>query len=212
MDSYVLIYIVDPKTGRSVAGSVTPSSVLDTIADVVGRYVASQPGMAATKAWAIALNHVPFLTPSSQLQRTQTVTRPKQDAGYGAMVKELILTIAPEAGQIIDADTALQTQLTKIGGDVRQSVKASPIVGLLLVLMTALPSDKGSAPVVKVYLVDRLIAAIQTSDIGTSGAKLNLTDVISAYAFDFGRMADAADRSNWQRFVCKTRAGGETAP
>lgn len=212
MDSYVLMYFVDPKTDQSVAGSVTPSSVLDTIADVVGRYVAGQPNMAAAKAWATGLNHVPFLTPASQLQRTQTVTRPRHDAGYATMVKELILAVAPEVRQIIDGDAALQTRLTKIGGDVRQTLTTSATVGLLFVLMTAVPSDKGDAPFVRLYLVNRLIAAIQASDIKPSGAKLSLTDVTSAYMFDFERMADAADRANWQRFVSKTKAGGEATP
>ncbi|MBP2449630.1 hypothetical protein [Rhizobium leguminosarum] len=208
MDSCVLLDFVDPNTDQSVTGSVTPSSVLDTIADVVGRYVASQASMATARAWATGLNHVPFLTPAGQLERTQTVTRPERDVGYTAIVTGLVLKLVPEAKQIIDDDVALQKRLFGISSGMRQSLMTSATVSLLFVLMTALPGDNGNAPVVKVYLVDRLITTIQTSDLQSHG-QLNLADVISAYTFDFARMADAADLAAWQRFVSKTKTAGK---
>jgi len=208
MESCILLHFVDPKTDQCVAGSVTPSSVLDTIADVVGRYVAGQPGLAAAAAWETGLNHVPFLSPAGRFERTQTVTRPERDVGYGPIVTGLIVELVPEARQIIDDNVALQKRLSDISDELRQSLMTSATARLVFIVMSAMPGDSGN-PVVKVYVIDRLATAAQTSNMKPPGVWLSLADVISAYAFDFARMADAADLADWQRFVSKTKTAGK---
>jgi hypothetical protein len=134
---------------------------------------------------------------------------PGHESGYAAIVTELILKVVPEAKQIIDSDPGLQKRLSNVSGEMRRSLMTSASVRLLFILMTALPSDGGNAPVVKVYLVDRLATTIQTSNIKPPGGQLSLTDVISAYMFDFGRMSDAAGLADWQRFVSNTKTAGK---
>jgi hypothetical protein len=202
MTTVVVIYLHDPKVDESTTEAApSPSSVLLAIAGIVSAYAGQQGDGDAARAWAMGMNHLPFVSPTRQLQQTRTLAGENGAVLASRALAEIVTLIANRNVRVVAHPAALAALSDKIGAALADKLHQDRRAALLTVALTATSDTVGATPILKIDLASRVIA---DEPLGPPGS-VTATELNSSYLVAYGQLATGSRKNEWLTFLSKTK-------